>query len=131
MTSVGTAPTDVQPSEWATDGIGVGADAADTNWHIMHRTGTGTMTKIDTGIAKAYADTTEMFELRIATGPIGTPSVTVTLIRLSDGETFSSTITTNLPAPTTMLGWQIWNSVGGTSSVIGVSVGSVYIQAKY
>jgi hypothetical protein len=131
MTSITAAPTDVNPSTWAANGIGVGADAGDTNWQIMHRTGTGTMTKVDTGIPKAYADTSEMFELAIFTAPTGTPTVTVQLTRLSDGLNFIHTITTNLPAATQLLTWQIWTSVGGTSSVVGVAISSVYIETDY
>jgi len=133
MTSNTSPPTDVDPSAtaaWA-NLIGVGHDAADANWQIMHRTGTGTTTKIDTGIPKAYNDTTEMFEVAIFTAPTETPSVTVQLRRLSDDLTFTHTITSNLPAATTLLGFQAYNSVGGTSSVIGISLGSLYLETDY
>jgi hypothetical protein len=131
LTSITAAPTDVNPSGWATNGIGVGADAADTNWQIMHRNGTSAMTKIDTGIPKAYSDNTEMFELAIFTAPTGTASVGIRLTRLSDGEFFSATLTTNLPAVTQLLTWQIWNSVGGTSSVVGLAIASIYIETDF
>jgi hypothetical protein len=131
MTSITAAPTDVEPSTWAANGVGVGADAGDTNWQIMHRTGTGAMTKVDTGIAKAYADTSQMFEVAIFTAPTGTASVGVQFTRLSDGVSFTHTITTNLPTATQLLTWQIWNSVGGTSSVVGLSVASIYIETDY
>jgi len=130
MTSQTGAPTDVNPSTWATNGIGVGADATDENFHIMHRAGTGAMTKIDTGIPKAYADTTAMFELAIFTSPTGT-GVTIQFTRLSDGLAFTHTILTNLPTVTQLLAWQIWNSVGGTSSVIGIAIASVYIETDF
>lgn len=130
MTSITAAPTDVNPSTWATNGIGVGADADDVNFHIIHRAGTAAATKIDTGIPKAYADNTEMFELVIFTSPTS-PGVTIQFTRLSDGLSFERTITTNLPTVTQLLTWQIWNSVGGTSAVIGVSVASVYIETDY
>lgn len=130
MTSNTAAPTDVDPSAtaaWA-NLIGVGHDAADANWQIMHRTGTGTTTKINTGIPKAYNDNTEMFEVSIFTAPTGTPSVTVQLRRLSDDLTFTHTITSNLPAATTLLGFQAYNSAGGTSSVMGIALASLYIE---
>jgi hypothetical protein len=133
LTSNTGAPTDANPSSgttWA-NMIGVGADAADTNFQIMHRTGTGTVTKVDTGIAKAYADNTEMFELALFTAPTGTASVGYTFTRLSDGTSFSGTMTTALPAVTQLLTWQIWTSVGGTSSVVGVSIASVFIETDY
>jgi len=133
MTSNINAPTDVDPSAgttWANI-IGVGADAADTNFHIMHRTGTDAVTKINTGIPKAYADSTEMFELALFTAPTGTPSVGYRFTRLSDGVFFSGTITTALPAATTLLTWQLYTSVGGTSSVIGLAVASVYLETDF
>lgn len=133
MTSSTAAPTDADPSAgttWA-NMIGVGHDAADANWQIMHRTGTAEVTKIDTGIQKAYNDTTEMFEVAIFTAPTGTPAVGVQLTRLSDGLTFSHVITSNLPAATTLLGFQAYNSVGGTSSMIGISLASLYLETNY
>lgn len=133
LTSNTGAPTDANPSAgttWA-NMIGVGHDAADTNWQIMHRTGTGTVVKVDTGIPKAYADNSEMFELALFSAPGATPSVGYKFTRLSDGVSFEGTITSDLPSATQLLTWQIWNSVGGTSSVIGVSVASVYIETDY
>lgn len=133
MTSNSNAPTDVDPSAgttWANI-IGVGADAGDANFHIMHRTGTGAVAKINTGIPKEYADTTEMFELALFTAPTGTPAVGYRFTRLSDGEFFSGTITNNLPAATQLLTWQIWTSVGGTSSVVGISIASVYLETDF
>lgn len=45
MTSITAAPTDVDPSTWATNGIGVGADSTDVNLQIMHRKSTSVMTQ--------------------------------------------------------------------------------------
>jgi hypothetical protein len=131
LTSITAAPTDVNPSTWAANAIGVGADSTDTNLHVMHRAATGTMTKIDTGFAKASADNSEMYDVVIFTAPSGSASVGVQLTRLSDGAVFSTTITTNLPAVTQLLTWQMWTSVGGTSSVVGLSVASVYIETDF
>ena len=134
FTSNTAAPTNVDPSAgtvWA-NMIGVGADAADANFQIMSRTGTGTVRKVNTGIAKAYADNTEMFELALFTAPTGTPSVGYIFTRLRDNVSFSGTITSDfLPAVTQLLTWQIWNSVGTTSSVVGISIASVYIETDF
>lgn len=131
LTSITAAPTDTNPSTWATNAIGVGADDTDTNWQIIHRAGTATATKIDTGIAKAYNDNTEFFELALFTAPTGTPTIRYQFTRLSDNLVFSGSITSNIPAETQLLTWQIWTSVGGTSSVVGVSIGSVYVETDY
>ena len=130
MTSISAAPTDVNPSLWAANGIGIGADSTDVNLQIMHRNGTSVMTKIDTGIPKATSDATTMYELSIFTTPKKS-SVNVQLIRLNDNLAFEHEISTNLPSTSQLLTWQIWNSVGGTSSVIGVSIASVYIETDF
>jgi hypothetical protein len=130
MTSITAAPTDVEPSTWAADAIGVGADAADANWQIMHGTGTNAATKIDTGLAKNDADATQMYTLSILAQPQGGQSVTVRLTRLSDGVYYECIITTDLPTVTQLLAWQLYASVGGVSSVIGVAVSSVYIKTQ-
>ena len=131
MTSITSAPTDVEPSTWASNGIGVVADAGDVNYQIMHRTGTGAVTKIDTGIPKAAPDATELYEVDIYTVPSASPAVTVRLTRLSDGMSFTRVITNNLPSATQLLTWQLWTSVGGTSSVIGLSIASVLLVSDY
>lgn len=133
FTSNTAAPTDVNVSTtaaWA-NLIGVGCDSGDTNWQIMHRNGTATTTKIDTGIGKSYADAVEMFDLAIFAPPNGGGPVGILFTRLSDGVTFSTTITTNLPTSTQLLNWQIFSSVGGTNSVMGVSIASVYIETDF
>ena len=131
MTSLTSAPTDAtNPSNWAVNGIGVGADSTDVNLQIMHRNGANVMTKIDTGIPKATSDATTMYELSIFTTPKKS-SVNVQLIRLDDNLVFEHEISTNLPSTSQLLTWQIWNSVGGTSSVIGISIASIYIETDF
>ena len=127
------APTDVNVSTtaaWA-NLIGVGCDSTDANWQVMHRNGTAATTKIDTGIPKSYTDATEMFDIAIFAPPNGGGPVGILFTRLSDGATFSTNITTNLPAATQLLNWQLFSSVGGTSSVMGISVASVYIETDF
>lgn len=129
LTSVISAPTDVNPSTVA-NCVGVGADTADTNYHFMHRTGTGTVVKVDTGIPKSSADTTEMYELAMFTPPGGT-TVQFRFERLSTGDFFEYTATADLPAKTTLLAPRGCASVGGTSSVVGISLVSLYIETDY
>jgi hypothetical protein len=130
MTSTTAAPTDTDPSSLIADAIGVGADSSDSNWQIMHRSGTDTMTKIDTGFSKNDDDATQMYTLRVLAPLRGGQDVVVRFTRLSDGKFFEQEITTGLPALTQLLAWQIYTSVGGTSSVIGVAVSNVYIKTQ-
>lgn len=130
FSSLTTAPTDVNPSTTETNAIGVGADSTDTNYQIIYRNGTAAATKVDTGIAKAVADNTEMYELAMFTSPTST-DIYVQFTRLSDNTVFNHTISTNKPADTTLLAPRGWYSVGGTSSVIGYALASVYIETDY
>lgn len=131
MTSITASPTDVRPSTWAANAIGVGADEDDSEWHIMHRTATGAMTKVNTGITKSVSDNSTMYRLSIFSPNKGGQRAIIRFENLATSEFFEHTITTNLPALTTLLTWQIWTSVGGTSSVIGVSISRVYISTPY
>lgn len=127
MTASTAAPTDVNPST-LTNIIGVGCDAGDTNYQIMHNDGSGTATKIDTGFAKNEADATEMYEIQMY-APCGRGGrVDYVFTRLSDGASVSGAITTDLPSNTQMLALRGWYSVGGTNSVIGYSMAGVTVE---
>jgi hypothetical protein len=122
------APTDVEPST-ITNIVGMGWDAADTNVQIMHRNA-GAVTKIDLGASFPVpgADRTTMYRLELYSAPSTTQAVDYKVTNLTNGNTTSGTITTNLPSTATSLGWRAWCSVGGTSSVIGVAVGPTYLS---
>lgn len=129
--SITAAPTDASdPSSQVTNAIGVGCDAGDTNYHVIHRSGTAAATKVDTGIEKAVADTTEMYEVAIFTSPSDS-NIYVQFTRLSDNTVFNHTISTNKPADTTLIAPRGYYSVGGTSSVIGYALSSLYIETDY
>jgi hypothetical protein len=123
------APTDVNPSTLANI-IGVGCDSTDANYFIMHKTGTATATRVDTGIAKSATDRTKVFELAMFCPPGGT-SVQFEFTDLTTGVVFRHTATTNLPAATTLLAPSGYYSVGGVSSVIGMALMSLYIETDY
>ena len=122
-------PTDADPTT-VSNIVGVGAGAADTNYHIMHRTGTGVAVKVDTGISKSAADATEVYELSMFAAP-GSDSIAFEFVNLTTGQTFTHTATTSLPAATTLLAPNCYYSVGGTNSVIGVALMGLYIETDY
>lgn len=130
LSSLTTAPTDANPSTSVTNAIGVGCDSTDTNYQIIHRSGTSTATKIDTGIPKAVSDTSELYDLIIFTSPSDN-TVHIRFVRLSDNADFIASITTNKPADTTLLAPRGYYSVGGTSSVIGYALCQCYIETDY
>lgn len=130
MSSLTTAPTDVNPSTTVTDAIGVGCDNTDTNYQFIFRTGTNTAVKVDTGIAKAAADNTRMFEVGIFASPVAA-GVTVQFTDLGTGATATHTQTTSIPLATTLLAPRGYMSVGGTSSVVGIALASLYLETDY
>lgn len=130
FSSVTAAPTDANPSTTIANALGVGCDDGDTNYHVIHRSGTAAATKVDTGIAKAVADTTEMYELAMFTSPSDN-NVYVQFTRLGDNTAFTHTISTNRPADTQLIAPRGYYSVGGTSSVIGYALSSLYIETDY
>jgi hypothetical protein len=127
FSSLTTAPTDVNPSTTQTNALGVGTDSTDTNWQFIHRTTTGTAVKFDTGFAKAATDNTKLYELVIFTSPF-TSDVNFQFTDLTNGSTVRYTATSSIPGQTTLLSPRCWTSVGGTSSVVGISLNTLYIE---
>lgn len=126
MAGATAAPTDVQPSS-QTNILGVGYDAADTNWQVFVNDGTGTATKTDTGITRPSADRQSVYAVNIFVPPGGT-TATVQLIDEGTGQVFETTATTDIPATTQTMAPRAYASVGGTSSVVGVTLFSLYIE---
>lgn len=129
LSSITAAPTDVEPSTTETNALGVGCNAGDANFQFMHRTASGTTTKVDLGsaFAKAVSDNTAAFELAMFCPPGGS-DVKWQVTNMGTGDVVTGTATTTLPAATTLLAIRGWQSVGGTSSVIGLSLINLYIE---
>lgn len=131
FTSATGAPTDVQPSS-LTNMVGLGWDAADSNLQIMHNDGSGTATKIDLGgsFPVPTADRTEVYELALFCPPGGS-DIYYEVTDLVNGTVATGTISSDMPSSTTLLAPRGWMSVGGTSSVIGIALKSLYIETDY
>lgn len=124
-------PTDVEPST-SVSCIAMGWDAADTNIQIMSNDAAGTCTKVDLGASFPVptVDRTALYQLELYS-PIGTTqSVSWTVTDLVSGAVASGTISVaaDMPSTTTLLAPRGWMSVGGTSSVIGLKLVSVYLD---
>lgn len=122
------APTDVQPSTILNQ-IAMGWDSGDTNIQIMHNDGSGTATKIDLGASFPIptSDRTKVYELSLFCQPGGS-TVYYEVLDIETGDIASGSITTDLPSATTLMHLKGWMSAGGTSSVIGISFMSAYIE---
>lgn len=87
--------------------IGLQARDGDTNYHVVHKDGT-TLTRVDTGIALS---TTRWF---LVIDAESTTSVIVTLKNADGSSLFTTTITSGLPAGTTL-----FEPVVGTENTLG------------
>jgi hypothetical protein len=130
MRDVGT-PTDVEPSTFLRC-IGIGYDSADANLQFIRNDATGTATKIDLGASFAIptTDRAAIWRLRMFSPPGPTQSVSYEVTNIDTGVVASGTVTTDLPSTTSFISPRIQASAGGTSSVIGVAIGSVQVQTE-
>ena len=119
-------PTDVDPSTLI-NMFGMGWDDTDTNVQFMHNGGSGTATKIDTGIARPTTDRTTLYDFEMYCAPNGS-EVFFRLTEINTGTVFASSATTNLGANTTAVSPHGYISVGGTSSVIGFAHCALHIE---
>lgn len=127
------APTAVNPSS-QTNIIGVGYDSADTQWQVMHNDGAGAATKIDLGVSfpKPLVDLASVFELAMFCAPGDTEDVYVQLTDLVTGVAAVETVSTDLPAKTTLLAPRGWAASDGvTSSVVGIAMMGVYVETDF
>jgi hypothetical protein len=86
--------------------------------------------KTDLGITVPTADRTSMYELAMFCAPNST-TLYYTFTDLSNGTTASGTVTTAIPAVNTLMSPRGYCSAGGTSSVIGIALSSLYIETDY
>jgi hypothetical protein len=127
-------PTDVEPSSLFNI-IGVGFDAADANFQVICNDGAGVATKVDTGISVPTTTQNRIFYLETFAEPNGS-NVEVIFKELSnvDGSqiaSFTTTISSNLPANTTYLSNQYRVSCGGTACIPAISVFGLYINGNF
>ena len=125
-----TAPTNVDPSTLVNI-IGVGSDAAEANLSIMHNDGAGVATKIALGAGfPARTLSTDAYELILFCGP-NEATVRYRIENLVSGVATSGTISTDLPASTTLLGIQGWTNNGATGLAVGIDLINCYIETDY
>jgi len=128
MSSVVSAPTDVEPSS-LTNMIGMGWDSADTNIQIMTNDGSGTATKIDLGsnFPVPSIDRAKIYELRLYAPPNGS-QIQWQVKDLGADEMASGVINSDMIPAATFVSPRGWMSAGGTSSVIGIALFDLWIK---
>jgi hypothetical protein len=125
LRGVSAAPTDVNPST-LTNIVGLGWDSGDANLSIIYNDGSGTASKLNLGadFPRPTADRSQAWDFTILSD--GT-NVYWAVISLANGATASGTLTTDLPAANTLITFNSYISVGGTSSVIGMGLAMLEI----
>jgi hypothetical protein len=119
----------VNPSS-LTNVIGVGTDTGETTLSIFHNDGGGTATKIALGAN--FPDHTlsaDLYNLEISCAP-NTTSVTVEITRLNTGHKEAHVLSTDIPAATQLLNWQVWRNNSTTAAAVAVDVASVYVESE-
>jgi hypothetical protein len=131
LTNATGAPTDVNPST-LTNMIGMGWDSADTNIQFMHNDAAGSATKINLGASfpRPTADRAVVYEIAMFCAPNGS-EIFYEVTNLVTGDVATGSVTTDIPANTTLLCPRGWMSVEGTSSVIGISLMGLIIESDY
>lgn len=132
LANTNSAPTDSEPSTSSANAVLMGWDAADINIQMMHNDATGASTKIDLGASfpRPVADRAHLYRLSLSCPAGLTQTLSYTVTDLVTAATASGTITTDLPSTSTMLMPRGYMSVGGTSSVIGMAVASIYVEPR-
>lgn len=131
MRSLIAAPTDVNPSTYV-NLMGMGCDNGDTNLQFMTNDATGTATRTDLGASfpRPTADSVKVYEVSMFIKPNGT-TLYWQVSELSAGVTASGSSSSDLPVNTLGLAPLCYHSVGGTSSVVGVTLYSLYIDTDF
>lgn len=109
--------------------IGLGFDAADTNWQVFARAATGNaVTKTNTGIAKPVAG--KFYEVGLFAAPEAT-SVSLAIQDLSTGAIYNLSTSTALPPTNQLLSQRVWGNTGTSATVLGLDTSLMYIETDY
>lgn len=130
LTATTTAFANADPSTFL-NFLGMAHDAADTNWQIMFNDGAGAATKVDLGanFTRSPTVSTVMYDLVIYCPP-NSSTVFYEVKNIANGAVASGTMTTNIPANTQLLTWQLWRSNNATASAVALDIASVYIETE-
>jgi len=114
------APTDVNPSTLV-NMIGIGWDSADTEVQLMSNDASGTATKVAlTGWARPTTDRSVLYSLELWCNG-GDAGLSYRVTNVISGVVVSGTVSSDIPAANLALLPLIYSSVGGTSSVTGIT----------
>ena len=129
MWDTATAVGNVDPST-LTNMFGFGCDSGQTNLRFFHNDNTGAATPIDLGASfPTNTDRTDMYLTRIYCAPNGT-SIDYYIKNIVTGAEASGTVSSNLPAQSTLLSPQIWMNNGTTALAVSIHVVTWTIEVQ-
>lgn len=124
------APTNVEPNTLL-NCIGVGQLSTSANIHLIYNDGAGAAQTADFGATfPANTLSTKVYELAMFAPPNGS-NVVVVLRNLSDGLEQGITLSTDIPASTTLLAPTMWRSNNATALAVGIDLMGLYIETDY
>jgi len=94
--------------------IGIGFDAASSQWAIMHNDAAGAATVIPLGVA-FDVDVNDLLELQLEAAA-NAGSVDYTVTNMSTGDVAAGTLAANLPANTVFLSTHVWSNTGADAT---------------
>lgn len=128
--SSSTAALSVEPSA-LTDVLGMLKDTTDTNWQFARRTGTGTVQKVNLGVAVANNQT---FDLLMYAPPNGS-GVGVRIVQYTAFNAYTvlldTTYTDNLPAAGTLIGRHFQVRNGSTAAADNLELVRCYLESDF
>jgi len=111
--------------------LGMLKDSGDTNWHFARRTGTGTVQKVDLGVAAAVNQT---FDMILFSRPNGSEVFVRIVQHAYDGSNtvlLDTSYSDNLPAVTTFLARQHHVRNGATAAADNFELIRSYLESDY
>lgn len=125
-----TAPTNIDPTTSTTPGkIGMAINASTGNWNIVHNI-TGTAPTVIPLGANFPVNNTTLYEMVLFAKPNDTV-VTYRITNLSTTNQTSGTLSTNLPASTTLLGRTCWATNNATASAVAWDLSRFSLETDY
>ena len=111
-----------------TDLIGVGCDNGETTLSMIHNDASGTATKVSLGANfPSQTLSTDVYELWMYAPP-NASTVGYRVTRINTGDVATGTLSTDLPAGSTLLAPHLWRNNGTTALAVDLCIMSLYIE---
>ncbi len=118
----------VNPST-LTNLLGFGSDNAEANLSFMHNDGAGAAKKIPLGANfPANTRSTDWYHVEMFCAPNGS-EIFYYIENMTTGNTASGGVTTDIPAATTFLSYQLWRNNGATALAVDLDINFVYLES--